>query len=277
MNEVTPRYFETVGTRILQGRDFTNGDVAAAPHVVVINESLARLWWPGVSAIGKCMRIGGDTMPCSEIVGITENARRQTLIEDQSLQYFVPLAQRVRREAAPVLLVRPRGDATATVTPLRRRLQTAAPNLPYVGLQRLEDLVSPQKRPWRLGATMFAVFGGLALLLAAVGLYSVLAYDIAQRTREFGVRVAMGARGADVMRLVLVSGLRTAMLGTLIGVAIALAAGHLVAPLLFQTSPRDPAVLVAVFAVVTSVAMLAAFVPARRAVRVNPIVALRAE
>jgi predicted permease len=277
INEVTPRYFETVGTRILQGRDFTNGDVAAAPHVVIINESLAGLWWPGVNAIGKCMRIGGDTMPCSEIVGITENARRQTLIEDQSLQYFVPLAQGVLTQGASVLLVRPRGDATAAVNSLRRRLQTAAPNLPYVGLQPLENLVSPQKRPWRLGATMFAVFGGLALLLAAVGLYSVLAYDVAQRTREFGVRVAMGARGADVMRLVLVSGLRTAILGTLIGVAIALAAGHLVAPLLFQTSPRDPAVLITVFAVVTAVAMLAAFVPARRAVRVDPIVALRAE
>ena len=240
---MTPEYFRTVGTRILRGRALSEADNAGAPRVVVINESLAKLWWPGQNAIGKCMKIGGDTMPCSEIVGIAENARRQSLIESESVQYFIPLAQSFRRNGnPPILLVRPRGDATAAIKTLRERLQSAAPNLPYVGVRSFDDLVSPQKASWRLGASMFAVFGGLALLLAAVGLYSVLAYDVAQRTREFGVRVALGARGSDVMRMVLARGIRTAVIGGAAGAIVALVAGRWLAPLLFRTSPRDPLV-----------------------------------
>jgi len=278
MNEVTPDYFTAVGTRILRGRAFTPADTRDAPRVVIINESLARLWWPGENAIGKCMRIGADSNRCSEIVGISENARRQSIIEDVSVQYFVPLEQSVRAGGIDyVLLVRPRGDLTSATSALRRRLQTAAPNLPYVDVHPLEDLVSPQKRSWRLGASMFALFGGLALLLAAVGLYSVLAYDVTQRTREFGVRVAMGARGADVIRLVLGSGLRIAIVGSLAGLMVAFASSRLVAPLLFQTSPRDPVVLSSVIAIVTLIALIAALLPARKAVRIDPIVALRAD
>ena len=278
INEVTPGYFRTVGTRILRGRALSDADNADAPRVVVINESLAKLWWPGENAIGKCMKIGGDTMPCSEIVGIAENARRQSLIESESVQYFIPLAQSFRRNSnPPILLVRPRGDATAAIKTLRERLQSAAPNLPYVGVRSFDDLVSPQKASWRLGASMFAVFGGLALVLAAVGLYSVLAYDVAQRTREFGVRVALGARGSDVMRMVLTRGVRTAVVGGAAGAIVALVAGRWVAPLLFQTSPRDPLVFAVVLTVVTVVALLAALIPAQRALRVDPIVALRAD
>jgi ABC-type antimicrobial peptide transport system permease subunit len=239
---------------------------------------LAKLWWPGEDALGKCIRIGADTMPCSEIVGIAENARRQSIIEDISVQYFVPLEQSVRGLGVDyVLLVRPKGDATAAMSTLRRRLQAVAPNLPYVDVHSLDDFVSPQKRSWRLGASMFAMFGGLALLLAAVGLYSVLAYDVAQRTREFGVRVAIGAREGDVMRLVLGSGLKIAIGGGFAGLLVAVASSRFIAPLLFETSPRDPAVLASVVAIVTIIALIAALLPARRAVRVDPIVALRAD
>jgi predicted permease len=278
MNEVTPGYLETVGTRILRGRGITDADHAKASRVVVINESLAKLWWPNQSALGKCMKIGGDTMPCSEIIGIVENSRRQSLIEDENLQYFIPLAQAVSgRGSPPVLLARPTGDALVSAEPLRRRLQTAAPDLPYVRVRPLEELVAPQKRSWRLGATMFAVFGGLALVLAAVGLYSVLAYDVAQRRREFGVRVALGARRTDVMGMVVGRGIRTAIIGGGAGAVVALLAGRLLAPLLFQTSPRDPLVFTIVLTVVMGVALLAALVPARRALGVDPIVALRAD
>jgi putative ABC transport system permease protein len=277
INEVTPDYFATMGTRLIEGRGFTTADHAMAHRVVVVNESLARLWWPRERAIGKCMQIGGDTMPCAEIVGIAENSRRQALVEDASLLYFIPLAQSVQQGSSRVLLVRPRGNVSAAIEPLRRILQTAAPNLPYVRLRPLEEYVSPQKRSWRLGATMFAVFGGLALVLAAVGLYSVLAYDVAQRTREFGVRVALGARGADVMGMVLARGLKTALVGGVAGGAVALLASRWVGPLLFQTSPRDPGVYGFVLCVVTAVALIAALLPAWRALRVDPIVALRAE
>jgi putative ABC transport system permease protein len=241
INEVTPGYFATVGTRILRGRGFTDSDQARSPRVTVVNESMARIWWPNEDAIGKCIQIGGDTMPCSEVVGIVENARRQSIIEDTSLQYFIPGTQSVSTNASFVLLV------------------------------------SPQKRSWQLGATMFTALGGLALVLAAVGLYSVLAYDVAQRTREFGVRVAMGARGADVMRLVLARGLRTALVGGMIGVGVAVVAGRWVAPLLFRTSPTDPAVIGVVVIGVVFVALMAALIPAKRALSVDPIEALRAE
>jgi putative ABC transport system permease protein len=277
-NEVTPGYFATVGTRILQGRAFTDADHGDASRVVVINESLAKLWWPNENAIGKCMMIGNDPAPCSQIVGIAENSRRQSLIEDENVQYFIPLAQSVRgASATPVLLVRPKAEATTAAEPLRRQLQSAAPNLPYIRVIAMEELVSPQKRSWRLGATMFALFGALALILAAIGLYSVLAYDVAQRTREFGVRVALGARGADVMGMVLTGGMRTALVGGAAGSVATLLAGRWLAPLLFQTSPRDPLVFSLVFVVVITVALLAALVPARRALRVDPIVALRAD
>jgi ABC-type antimicrobial peptide transport system permease subunit len=200
------------------------------------------------------------------------------LIEDENLQYFIPFAQAVSGSGStPVLLARPIGDALVSAEPLRRRLQTAVPNLPYIRVHPLEELVAPQKRAWRLGATMFAVFGALALVLAAVGLYSVLAYDVAQRRREFGVRVALGARGADVMRMVLGRGIRTAIVGGAAGTLVALLAGRWLGPLLFQTSPRDPLVFVVVLSVVTGVALLAALIPARRALRVDPIVALRAD
>ena len=278
INEVTPGYFETVGTRILRGRALRESDNADAPRVVVINESLAKLWWPNENAVGKCMKIGGDSVPCSEIVGISENARRQSVIEETSVQYFTPLAQSTRRNGnPPILLVRPRGDATAAIKSIRTRLQTAAPNLPYVGVRLFEELVSPQKQSWRLGATMFALFGGLALVLAAVGLYSVLAYDVAQRTREYGVRVALGAQSGDVMRMVVGRGISIAVVGGAAGTIVALLAGRLIGPLLFQTSPRDPLVFAVVLTVVTGVALLAALIPAQRALRVDPIVALRAD
>jgi predicted permease len=277
INEVTPGYFATVGTRILRGRGFTESDQTTSSRVTVVNESMARIWWPNENAIGKCIQIGGDTMPCSVVVGIVENARRQTIIEETSVQYFIPATQSVSKTASFVLLVRPRGDLTAATTGVRRRLQQAVPNLPFVTINPLEQLVLPQKRPWRLGATMFSVLGGLALVLAAIGLYSVLAYDVAQRTREFGVRVAIGAQSADVMRLVLARGLRTAVIGGLIGVGVALVGGRLIAPLHFQTSPRDPMVIGVVLGTLMVVAFMAAFIPARRALAVDPIEALRAE
>lgn len=278
LNEVSPRYFETVGMRILRGRGFTDADHASAARVAIVNESLARLWWPNEDALGKCMTIGADSMPCSEIVGIAENARRGSVIEGVTVQYFIPLTQPVRtKNVSYVLLARPRGEAVAAAEPLRRILQSAAPNLPYVQVNPLEDFVSPQKRSWRLGATMFATFGALALVLAAVGLYSVLAYDVATRTRELGVRVAMGAEASDVMRLVFAGGLKVAAIGGIGGLIVALASGRFVESLLFETSPRDPLIFAAALGVVLVVALLAAFLPARRALLVDPIVALKAE
>jgi ABC-type antimicrobial peptide transport system permease subunit len=151
------------------------------------------------------------------------------------------------------------------------------PNLPFVRVQTLGDALDPQIRPWRLGASVFTAFGVVALVLAAFGLYSALAYAVVQRTREIGVRVAVGARARDVVRLVVADAAGLAVIGIVAGVAISLAAGRWMANLLFDVSPRDPAVFAAVGGTLLGVALLAALVPSRRAIRVDPVVALRAE
>src|SRR4029079_8922045 len=156
-----------------------------------------------------------------------------------------------------------------------RRMQSAEPGLPYIAVRPLDALVAPRLRSWRLGATMFSVFGALAVVLAAIGLYSVLAYDVAERRLELGVRSALGAATQRLALLVIGRGVRAVVAGTLIGVAISLALGSRVAALLFQTSPRDPVVFVVVAAVLLIVALAATLVPALRAARVDPMEALR--
>jgi predicted permease len=276
-NAVTPDFFDAVGTRVLRGRGFSAADRTGRARVVVVNETLARLWWPTESPLGRCMKIGGDTMPCSEIIGVVENTRRFELIEDESAQFFILLEHAPAYAEPSTLFIRVRGDPIALVGTLRRQLQTAMPSLPYVSVEPYQDHVSPQTRSWRLGATMFGAFGVLALVLAAVGLYGVLAYDVSQRTHEMGVRVALGARGGDVARLVVGDGLRIVAIGAAAGFTVALLAGRLVAPLLFQTSPREPLVFGVVGLVVLVVAIAATLVPALRAGRVDPVMALRGE
>ena len=276
-NAVTPGFFEAVGTRVLRGRGFTAADRAGRHRVVVVNETLARLWWPSESPLGRCMKVGGDTMPCAEVIGVVENTRRFQLIEDESVQFFIPLEHAPDYLQPAVLFMRAAGDPNALIGTLRRRLQMAVPNLPYVRVAPFQEQISPQTRSWRLGATMFGAFGTLALILAAVGLYGVLAYDVSQRMHEMGVRVALGAQSRDVSRLVVWEGLRVVAVGSALGFAITMLAGRFVAPLLFQTSPREPAVFGVVGLVVLVVALVATSVPAWRAGRVDPVVALRAE
>jgi len=176
-----------------------------------------------------------------------------------------------------VLFVRPVGDPVKAVEALRRELQSRVPDAPYTVVQPLAALVNPQMRAWQLGATMFGTFGLLAVVVAALGLYSVLAYDVSRRIRELGIRVALGAGRADIGRMVIGRAVRVAVFGALIGFAITISAGSVVGPLLFQTSPRDPLAFALAAAVLLGVALLAAVVPTRRAARVDPIIALRSE
>jgi predicted permease len=276
-NGVTSDFFRATGMRILRGRGLTEADRGTAARVVVVNKTLADLWWPNEDAIGHCMKVGGDTMPCAQVVGIVENSRRQNLIEDPAVQFFVPLDQAPKWADVRVLFVRPAGDAAKAVESLRRELQNRVPDAPYIEVSRLEDRVNPQMRTWRLGATAFGVFGLLAVVVAALGLYSVLAYDVSRRIRELGVRVALGAGRGDIARMVVGRAVRVAVAGALIGFSIAIAAGSAVEPLLFQTSVHDPTAFAAAAAVLFAVALLASVVPTRRAARVDPIVALRSD
>ncbi|MHB1330320.1 MAG: ADOP family duplicated permease, partial [Gemmatimonadales bacterium] len=269
-------YFTTMGTRILRGRGFSGEDRAGSPPIVIVDEAMASALWPGQDALGQCIRLDTDTSSCTTVVGVAENVTVADLGEAQPYHYYLPMEQQpVVRVFA--LAVRVQGDMTAAQEGLRRALQAEMPGQAYVTVQPMASVVDGQRRSWQLGATLFSAFGGLALLVAAIGLYGVIAYNVAQRMHELGIRMALGASRRNVVSLVVVQAIRFAGFGILIGLAIALAAGGLIEPLLFQQSARDPVVLLGVALVLALVALLASLAPASRAVRADPNAALRSD
>jgi putative ABC transport system permease protein len=275
LNAISPTYFATVGTRIIRGRGFTDDDTPRAPRAVVVSEGMGKALWPGRDPVGQCMRINADTMPCTYVVGIAQNIKDQSLAADSGYYYYLPAIQ--FNPTSGGLIVRVHGDATRHTETVRRRLQREMPGASYIVITPFSEILGSETKSWQLGATMFVAFGGLALVLAAIGLYSVIAYNVAQRTHEIGVRVALGAQGQDVVRMVVADGLRLAAVGVAIGAAAALGAGRWIKPLLFNVSPTDPIVFVLVAVTLIGVAIAASWVPAVRASRVDPNVALRSD
>jgi predicted permease len=271
-----PDYFRTIGTRVVRGRGFTTDDRLEAPPVAVVSESMARVLWPGRDALGRCLRLGADTMPCTTVVGVAEDAVHDP-VKDEPLRYYLPVDQVPMEFGTTLLVMRMRRDAATAVEDVRRALQGVMPGQQYVTVQPMADLLAAQRRSWRVGATMFVAFGVLALVVAAVGLYGVIAYNVGQRMHELGVRVALGARGPDVVRLVVGQGVRLAVAGVVVGGALALGAARWIEPLLFRQSARDPAVFSVVGLLLVAVAVVACSVPAARAVRADPNTVLRAE
>ena len=276
LQTATPGYFTVTGTRILRGRPFTAADRGGTGRVVVVSESMARVLWPGREALGECMRIWADTMPCTTVIGIAEDAIQNRITEEQRFRYYLPLEQ-ADPARGHTLLLRVEGDAQQALEPVRKALQPVMPGSAYVRVQAFGQVVENQRRSWRVGATMFVAFGALALIVAAVGLYGVIAYNVAQRMHELGVRIALGAQSRDVIRLVVFQGLRVVIIGLLIGGAFALYAGRWVEPLLFQLSARDPGTYGLVAGLLLLVALLASTIPAARATRADPNAALRSE
>jgi predicted permease len=275
LNAVSPSYFATVGTRVLEGRGIGPQDVAGAPPVMVVGRSMAERLWPHQDALGRCVRVDSQTAPCHYVVGVAEDIKANDLGGESTYYYYLSAAQFHPDEGG--LFVRVRGDPDAMKEPVRKRLQALMPGASYVTVTPLRDFVTGQTKSWRLGATMFAIFGALALSLAAIGLYGVLAFDVRQRLHELGIRVALGASMRDIMGYVVSGGMKLAGAGIGLGLAIVLLLGRWAEPLLFEESPRDPSVLIAVTAILLGVAVLASFLPARRAARVDPMEALRHE
>jgi putative ABC transport system permease protein len=269
-----PEYFETMGTRIVRGRGFTSADRVGAPSVIVVSQGLAKALWPNADALGRCMRVGADTMPCNTVVGIAEDIRR-SLEGESGLQYYLPSAQRGANSGQ--IFIRTRGEAREQSEVVRRELQRLMPGASYVNVRSLRDVLQPNFRPWQLGATMFSIFGALALVLAAVGLYSVIAYTVTQRTHEMGVRVALGAQAGDVVRLVVKEGVVIAIAGIALGTVVVLLTARYLTELLFGVPARDPLTIGAVALILLAVSVVACVVPARRAAGVDPNVALRTE
>jgi putative ABC transport system permease protein len=276
LQAASPEYFATMGTRLLRGRGIEPTDVAGSPLVMVVSDAMAKALWPSQDALGRCVKLNADTMPCRSVVGITEEIRGSNIAGDErTFHYYLPIEQWERGNGG--LFVRTRGDANRQVESVRRELQALMPGDSYLSARPMTEIMDPVVRSWRLGATLFVAFGGLALVLATIGLYSVIAYTVAQRTHELGVRVALGARDRDVLRLVLGQGLRLAAAGVVIGALSALWAGSFVKPLLFSVSPRDPVIFAIVSASLLGAALLASLVPAMRATSVDPISALRSD
>jgi putative ABC transport system permease protein len=275
LDAVSPEYFATMGTRIIAGRGIESQDVAGAPGAMVVSQAMAAKLWPKQNPLGQCVRVSADTLPCSYVVGVAENIKAQQLGDDPGLFYYLSAAQFHPDQGG--LFVNVRGDPQQMQETVRKALQPLMPGSSYLTVTPVRDIIGEQTAPWRLGTSMFVIFGGLALVLAAIGLYSVLAFNVSQRRHELGVRVALGASMSDIVRHVVTGGLKLAVAGIALGAVIALALGRWIEPLLFEESPRDPAVFMLVAAVLLLVAALASFIPARRAARVDPMRALRAD
>ena len=215
------------------------------------------------------------TGPCIYVVGIAEDIKAQKLDADDDYYYYLSYAQFHPEEGG--LFVRTRGVGTNAIETIRRALQKEMPGASYITLTPFSDIVGSQTKSWQLGASMFLTFGLLALVLAAIGLFSVISYNVAQRTHELGVRVALGAQMTDLIKLVVSEGVKLGAAGVVIGCIVALAGGRWIAPLLFGESPRDPVIFVVVAAMLLTVTVVASFIPARRAARVDPNRALRSD
>ena len=274
--EVSPEFFHTIGTPIVRGRAFNEQDRVGSPPVAVLNETMARLFFPGEDALGRCLQVGSRQAPCTTVVGIARDTHRESLEQhDPVFQYYLPLAQRTTGGFRPVVFVRARGPIPPLMAALRREAAALSASVSHARIHVLQDLVDPQIQPWRLGAGMFAGFGVLALLIAGVGLYSLLAYEVNRRQPEFGIRVALGASNWDITRLVLKHGTVLVAGGVLLGVTGVAAAGKLVAPLLYETSPSDPFVIGVVTGLLLLTAVTASISPALRARRVEPNAVLK--
>lgn len=272
----TPEYFDVIGTRIVRGRGLTPSDRGAAARVAVVSQSMARSLWPGVDPIGQCFRMEADTMPCTSVIGVAEDAVQNSITDSERLLYYIPDDGPPPQRPGNRLWVRfSDGDPSTRIEALRRATQRVMPAPGYVTVSRLEDLVDAQRRSWTLGATMFVAFGALALLVAAVGLYGVIAYGATQRMHELSVRVALGAQRADIMRLVVAQAISFGVAGVVAGTVTALVASRWVQPLLFNESARDPLVFACVAGVIGVVTIVASATPANRAASADPNAALR--
>ena len=275
---VSPGYFAATGMRIRRGRGFAASDRPGAEQVVVVNELMARSYWPKGDALGSCIMLEQRSAPCRRIVGIVTDAHINQVTEQPAPAYFVPLAQAPAGNKPGTIIVRARAGQVqaarvAVIREMKNRLGTDV--VPQV--IPMEAVLAANFHKWQLGATLFSVAGLLALVVAAVGIYSTIAYVVGQRRHEIGVRIALGAQGAHVARVVIAQGVKVVIVGVVIGIAVALALGKLVASLLYGVTAHDPVVLGAVAAVLVIVAIAACVVPAWRAARVDPMETLRAE
>ncbi len=284
---VTPDYFRTMGIAMLQGRDFTEHDIFEAPSVTIINETLAKRYFPNETAVGKRLAMEGRTpgqpagpnpaaaSPWSEIVAVVADTKKLNLSADTMPEIYMPYWQWPMQ--TPELLVRTNAPAATATAAIRNEIKALSKNIPAPKIETMDAMLAEVVAEPRFHTMLLALFGIIALLLAAVGIYSVMAYSVAQRTHEIGLRMALGAQVADVLQLVIGQGMKLVLLGVTIGLAASLALTRLLKTLLFGVSATDPWTFALIAVLLLSVALLACYLPARRATKVEPMIALRCE
>lgn len=272
----SPGFFATVGAPILRGREFMESDTANSMPVTVINDAMAKKFWPGQDPIGKQVGPGSPLYPLTTIVGIAADVKHLSLREEPGPEMYVPYTQKVWPSLLTMeVVVRTRLDVASAVTSARNAIQSVDVDLPIANIKPLASLVDDSVAQPKFSMLLLAAFGAFALILACVGIYGVISYSVAQRTREIGVRVALGASRSNIFGMILGQGARLAGLGIAIGIAAALGVTRMMSSFLYDVRPADPATFVAVCVILFTVAALACYLPARRATRVDPLVALR--
>ena len=277
VDSITPNYFSVMRVPLVSGRFFDSRDVDGATPTVIINETMARQFWPGEDPIGRRMKYGtsDSNAPWMAIVGVVRDTRRTGVDAVVRPETYLPLAQ--SPSGGMTMVVRTSGDPSTAINALRSAMRSIDPAIPLFATRPVSELVGDMTAQRRLNTLLLSVFGIVAAVLAAVGVYGVLAYSVQQRTRELGVRVALGATTGTLLKLVLSEGLTLAAAGIVLGLVGALALGRVLTTLLFEVSAYDPATLAAIAGVAAMVALMACLVPALRAIRLDPVNALRAE
>jgi predicted permease len=275
VTRVSPEYFAVLGIPILQGRNFNSADTSTSPGVVIINETMARRYWPNQNALGRRMTRNSLTGPAFEVVGIVADHKVSTVGEKPTP--YLHFAYSQQPDNGEVIVARTRGDAGTLAEAIRREMVALEPNVVILDHQTMDAQVGVTLLPARLGALSVSAVGVIAMLLAAIGLYGVIAYSVARRTREIGIRMALGAKPERVLRLIMQQGMTVAAAGAAGGALLAFAAAKAVSGALYGVSPIDPVAWGGALGTLFIVSVLANAIPARRAARVDPSVALRSE
>jgi putative ABC transport system permease protein len=273
---VTPHFFEAVDVKLTSGRTFTEAEGYGRTGVAVVSKLFAEKFWPGKDAVGRRFRLKDDKdSDWIRVIGVAPDVKNNDVDNKLQPAAYLPYPYSAARNTA--LTVRTRFDPVQVVAPARKEIRASDPNLPVFDLYTLEQVRQSGYWEFRLFGGMFSVFGALALFLAAIGLYGVLSYSVSQRVREIGVRVALGAQGGDVLRLVIRQGMILALSGIGAGLLLSFGATRVISSILYDTSPTDPVSFGLISAVLAGIAAFASYLPARRALDVDPLEALRGE
>jgi putative ABC transport system permease protein len=274
--EVTPGYLATVGARVIDGRALQASDVETSEPVVVVSEFLAKRHWPGQSAVGKYMKVGGEKDPWRRVVGVVADVRERGLLLGMKPAVYLSTEQ-VKRPGADYLVVRTKQKPMQLVKTVESSVWAVDGEQPVARVRSMDDIIEQSVADRKRPMVLLEIFAGLALVIACVGIYGVLAYTVTQRTREIGVRMAVGASPADVMKMIVGRGLKMGLIGLAVGLVLALALGRLLGTLLYGVKAVSPGVYAGTAVALVLAALLACWIPGQRAARVDPVVALREE